>query len=119
MKNFKFTAGLGALLVGTALLLTAVPKAAADDDGRTRCQQRAEKAERHYRQEVREHGRDSRQADQAKAKLNETWDRCYSQAHGWYDPQTREWRTDRDWDHNYDWDHDRDNDRDHDHDHDH
>lgn len=108
MKDFKLTSALGALVVGGALLLTAAPRASADDDARGRCQQRTERAEQHYRQEVREHGRDSRQADKAKAQLNEVWDRCYSEAHGWYDPHRREWRTDRDWDRNYDWDHDRD-----------
>lgn len=110
MKNFKFTGAVAALVVGGALLLTTGPRASADDDARGRCQHRTEKAEQHYRQEVREHGRHSRQAEDAKAKLNETWDRCYSDAHGWYDPQTREWRTDRDWDRNYDWDRDHDRD---------
>ena len=114
MKNSKFTAAVGALVVGAALLLTAVPKAAADNDrARNRCQQRTEKAEQHYRQEVREHGRNSRQAESAKAKLNGTWDRCYTSARGWYDPQSHEWRSDRDWDHNYNWDGDRDQDNDH------
>ncbi len=114
MKNLKFPV-MSALVIGASLLLTAVPRATADDDdARNRCQQRTEKAEHHYRQEVREHGRDSRQADKAKAQLNQVWDRCYTDAHGWYDPQRREWRTDRDWDRNFDWDHDHDRDHDND-----
>ena len=49
---------------------------------------------------------------ESKAKLNAEWDRCYTEAHGWYDPNRREWRNDRDWDRNYDWDRDdRDRDR--------
>ena len=67
-----------------------------------------QKAEDHYRKESHEHGKHSRQANNARAKLNETWDRCWSSTHAWYDPHRHEWRTDRDWDHNYDWDHDRD-----------
>lgn len=104
------------LAVAAALLVTMPVKASADS--RSRCQQHVEKAREHYRHEVHEHGRHSRQAEEAKARLNAEWDRCWNEAHGWYDPDRHEWRTDRDWDRNYDWDRDdrdRDN-RDHDRD---
>jgi hypothetical protein len=109
MKHMSFKHALGTFAVGAALVLTATaPKASADDHGRTRCQRQVEKAQDKYRHEVREHGRRSRQADEARARLNNTWDRCWNQSHGWYDPTRREWRNERDWDRNYDWDHDRD-----------
>ncbi len=112
MKTLKFTGAVAAFAVGTALLLAAPPKAVADD-GRSRCQQRVEKAEDHYRHEIREHGKHSQKAEEAKAKLNETWNRCWEETHAWYDPNRHEWRTEHDWDHHYDWDrdHDRDDDR--------
>ena len=115
MKKLNITGAVAALAVGIALLFNAAPKAAADD-GRDRCQHRVEKAKEHYRHEVHEHGKHSSQAEEAKAKMNQAWDRCWSEAHAWYDPDRHEWRTDRDWDRNYDWDHDRDDhDRDNDH----
>jgi len=111
MNNFKLRTTLTALALGAALSIATVPKAHADDHGRGRCQSRVEKAHDHYRHEAREHGKHSRQAEDAKAKLTAEWDRCYSEAHGWYDPNKQEWRTERDWDRNYDWDHDNDHDR--------
>lgn len=102
-----------AVALAVAFSTTAAEKAFADEH--SHCQQRVEKAQDHYRHEVREHGRRSRQAEQARARLNSEWDRCWTRAHAWYDPQRHEWRNDRDWDRNYDWDHDRD-DRDHDRD---
>jgi hypothetical protein len=107
MKRLNIANGIVAAGLGAALLL-AVPKMCADNDhGRSRCQRQVEKAQDKYRHEVHEHGKHSRQAEQARAKLNETWDRCWNEAHGWYDPNRHEWRTDRDWDRNYDWDRDR------------
>lgn len=114
MKNVRIGNALAALALGGALILATTPKAHADDDGRSRCQNRVEKASDRYHKEVREHGRHSEQAERAKSRLNEVWNRCYTEAHGWYDPNRREWRTDRDWDRNYNWDDD-DRDRDHDH----
>jgi hypothetical protein len=109
MKHLKFGNAIAALGLGAALLFATTPKASADNDhGRGRCQHQVEKAQDKYRHEVHEHGKHSHQAEQARARLNSTWDRCWNSAHGWYDPNRREWRTDRDWDHNYDWDHDRD-----------
>jgi hypothetical protein len=68
-----------------AACAVAVPSKAAADD-RTDCQKRVEKAQDHYRHEAHEHGKHSRQAQNARAKLNETWDRCWSATHSWYDP---------------------------------
>lgn len=113
MQFSKLGNMMAALSLGAALILATTPKAHADD-ARSKCQQRVEKAHDRYRHEAREHGRDSQQAQNARARLNEAWDRCYTEARGWYDPNRHEWRTDRDWDRNYDWDHDRDHDRDHD-----
>jgi hypothetical protein len=113
MKHMRLGNALAALALGGALILTTTPKAQADD-GRSRCQSRVEKLNDRYRKEVREHGRRSEQAEKAKSRLNAEWNRCYTQAHGWYDPNRHEWRTDRDWDRNYNWDDD-DHDRDHDH----
>lgn len=112
MNGIKIKYALAGLAVSGALLLSQTRVAFADDHGRTRCQQKIEKAEEHYRHEAREHGKHSRQAEEAKAKLNGEWDRCWNETHAWYDPHRHEWRTDRDWDRNYDWDdHDRDHDR--------
>ena len=96
--------------LGTALVLVASPAMRADDHGRDRCQKAVEKAQDKYRHEAREHGRHSEQAQSARARLNETWDRCYSETRAWYDPHNRQWRNDRDWDRSYDWDHDGDRD---------
>lgn len=109
MDRLKFSSTAAAIVVAAALCAATVPRASAD--ARSNCQHKTEKAEQHYRREVHEHGRHSRQAEDAKARLNAVWDRCWNEAHGWYDPHRREWRTDRDWDRNYDWDHDRDDDR--------
>jgi hypothetical protein len=95
-----------AFLVAASLCAATVPKALAD--ARSSCQRRVEKAEDHYRHEAHEHGKHSRQAERAKARLNQIWEHCWNESHGWYDPHRHEWRTDRDWDRDYDWDHDRD-----------
>lgn len=115
MKQFKLSHALASLALGATLVVATMPVARADDDqNRSHCQRATEKAQHRYQQEVREHGRHSPQADHARATLNSTWDRCYTQTHAWYDPHTSQWRTDRDWDRNYNWDRD---DRDHDGDH--
>lgn len=111
MKHLNISMTVSALLLGGALVLATTPKAHADD-ARSRCQHRVEKAQDHYQAEVRGHGKHSPQAEDAKSKLEAEWDRCYTEAHGWYDPNHHEWRTDRDWDRNYDWDYDHDNDHD-------
>jgi hypothetical protein len=111
MNHVRIGTTLAALAMGVALTVATTPKAHADD-ARNRCQHRVEKAQDHYRHEIREHGKHSQQAEDAKAKMQSEWDRCYTEAHGWYDPNHHEWRTDRDWDRNYDWDYDHDNDHD-------
>jgi len=88
MNLLKLSSTVAAVVVAAALFVTAPSKASADS--RSHCQQRVERAE------------------DAKARLNNQWEHCWNEAHGWYDPHRREWRTDRDWDRNYDWDHDRD-----------
>jgi hypothetical protein len=116
MRNLKLGNAFAALALGGALVLATAPKAHADDHdhgNRAKCQNRVEKANHKYREEVREHGRHSEQAERAKSRLSSEWDRCYSESRGWYDPHRREWRNDRDWDRNYNWDDD-DRDRDHD-----
>jgi hypothetical protein len=113
MKNFKISHALASVALGATMVVATMPVARADDDhGRTRCQRAVEKAQNRYQHEAREHGRRSPEAQSARARLNETWDRCYTETHAWYDPHRQQWRTDRDWDRNYDWD--RDGDRDHD-----
>jgi hypothetical protein len=106
MNRLKLSSTVAAVAVAGAMLAAAPSKASADS--RSNCQHRVEKAQQRYRHEAHEHGRHSRQAEEAKARLNNTWDRCWNEAHAWYDPNRHEWRTDPDWDRNYDWDHDRD-----------
>jgi hypothetical protein len=108
MHRLQLSGSVLAFAMAGTLLLGAPSKASAD--ARSNCQHRVEKAEQHFRHEVREHGKHSRQAEDAKARLNAQWDRCWNESHAWYDPQRHEWRTDRDWDRNYDWDRDRDHD---------
>jgi hypothetical protein len=115
MKSLNLRHTTALLALGGSLLFVGAPAVRAEEHGRDRCQRDTEKAESKYREEVREHGRRSRQADDARARLNQVFDRCYSESSGWYDPHRREWRSDRDWDRNYDWDRDGDNDRDRDH----
>ena len=112
MKNFKLSHALASLALGATLVVATTPMARADDHGRSRCQRATERAQQKYHEEAREHGRHSPQAESARARLNSTWDRCYSETHAWYDPHTQQWRSDRDWDRNYDWDRDGDRDRD-------
>ena len=117
MRKLNFSHMLALLALGAAFVIATTPAARADDDhGRSRCQQRTERAQQKYQEEAREHGRHSPQAENARNRLTATWDRCYNEVHGWYDPHTQQWRNDRDWDRNYDWDRDGDHERDHDHD---
>lgn len=110
MNYCKLGSLIAACALSATLLFSTAPKAAANDDTRARCRSRVEKAEDHYRHEVREHGKHSAKADEARAKLKEEWEKCWTDDHAWYDPHRNEWRTERDWDHHYDWDHDRDGD---------
>jgi len=118
MRGLKLSHALASLALGGALVDVATPAVRADDDrGRKRCQQQTERAQQKYQEEAREHGRHSRQAENASARLNSVWDHCYNEVHAWYDPHSQHWRNDRDWDRNYDWDRDGDRDRDRDRDH--
>jgi hypothetical protein len=108
MRRLKLTGTITGLALSIVLVFGTAQKASAD--GRSRCQHRVEKAEEHYRHEVHEHGKHSRQAENARAKMNVEWDRCWNEAHAWYDPHRHEWRTERDWDRGYDWDRDHDRD---------
>jgi len=110
MKFQRASTLITGLAIGATLLFSTAPKASANDDSRTRCRSRVEKAQEHYRHEVREHGKRSGKAQEARAKMNQEWEKCWADDHAWYDPHRHEWRSDRDWDHNYDWDHDRDRD---------
>lgn len=103
MNHLRLGSTVATMALGAALMIATTPRAHADD-ARSRCQHRVEKAQDQYRHEVDAHGRRSPQANDAKAKLESAFDRCYTEAHGWYDPNHHEWRTDRDWDRNYDWD---------------
>jgi len=115
MKILKLPHARASLALGAIFVIGTAPSIHADDDrGRTRCQRAVERAQDKYQHEAREHGRHSPEAQSARSRLNQTWDRCYSETHAWYDPHTQQWHTDRDWEGNYDWD--RDGDRDHDHD---
>ena len=109
MVRLKLLSTLTAFAV-VAVLFAAGPSQASADE-RSNCQHRVDKAEQHYRHEAREHGKHSRPAEDAKARLNAEWDRCWNETHAWYDPHRHEWSTGRDWDRNYDWDDDRDRDR--------
>lgn len=106
MKQLNLSHALASVALGATLVLVTAPSVRADDHGRTRCQHAVEKAQNRYAHEAREHGRRSPEAQRARASLNQTWDRCYSETHAWYDPHTQQWRTDRDWDRHYDWDRD-------------
>ena len=108
MHRLQLPSTLVAFALAATFAVTAPTKALAD--ARSNCQHRVEKAEQHFRHEARKHGKHSPQAEDAKARLNAEWDRCWNETHGWYDPHRHEWRTDRDWDRNYDWDDDRDRD---------
>jgi hypothetical protein len=117
MSGLKLSHALASLALGAALVAVTTPAVRADDNrGRNRCQQQTERAQQKYQEEAREHGRHSPQAENARARLNSIWDRCYEEVHAWYDPHSQHWRNDRDWDRNYDWDRDGDRDRDRDHD---
>lgn len=94
----------GATLAGF-LLSGGAPRLRADDD----CQHRIAKADHRLHEAIEHHGRESRQADHARAELREARENCWNHAHRWWDEDEHRWRTERDWD---DHDHDR-YDRDH------
>ena len=108
MKYRKMGGLVAGFALSTTLLFSTPPRACANDDERAECRSRVEKAQEHYRHELREHGKHSAKADEARGKLKEEFEKCWAHDQAWYDPDRQEWRTDRDWDHHYDWDRDRD-----------
>ena len=96
----------GAALAGF-LLFTGAPRLRADDDA---CQRRIARADHHLHEAIERHGRESRQADNARHELHQAREYCWNRAHRWWDEHEHRWHSDRDWD-----DHDHDHDRDHDH----
>ena len=86
-----------------AFLLTAVPRARAEDP--ERCQRRVEHAEHELHEAIEHHGRHSRQADHERRELREARERCWRERHQWWDEHEHRWHTERDWDEH---DHDRD-----------
>jgi len=96
----------GAALAGF-LLFAGAPTLRADDD----CQKRISRADHRLHEAIEHHGRESRQADDARHHLREAREYCWEHSHRWWDEDGRRWRSDRDWD---DHDHDRDRDRDRD-----
>lgn len=90
----------GAALAGF-LLFTGAPRVRADDDD---CQKRIAKADHRLHEAIEHHGRESRQADNARHGLHEARENCYNRNHQWWDEDEHRWRSDRDWD---DHDHDK------------
>jgi hypothetical protein len=94
----------GAALAGF-LLFTGAPRLRADDDD---CQRRIARADHRLHEAIEHHGRESRQADHARAQLHEARERCWNRGKRWWDEDGHRWRSERDWD-DHDHDHDRPN----------
>ncbi len=110
-----------AFLVGAVAMFGAVPRSYADTQAQ--CQKRIQKAENDVEQQIRKHGERSREAENARANLNNQRERCWNEHHQWWSGKDQQWHKQRDWDQSYrgserDRDHDRDHHRDHEHDHD-
>ena len=93
---------LSGTLLTAALLLTAAPRAHAEDIDR--CQRRVAHAEHELHEAIERHGRHSRQADHERRELHAVRERCWREQHRWWDEHEHRWRTERDWDEH---DHDR------------
>jgi hypothetical protein len=89
----------GAALSGF-LLFTGAPSLRADDD----CQKRISRADHRLHEAIEHHGRESRQADDARRQLHEAREDCYTRNRRWWDEDGHRWHSDRDWD---DRDHDK------------
>jgi len=98
----------GAALAGF-LLFTGAPRLRADNDA---CQKRISRADHRLHEAIEHHGRESKQAENARHELHEAREYCFTHFHRWWDEDGHRWHSDRDWD-----DHDHDRDRDHDRDH--
>jgi hypothetical protein len=94
----------GAALAGF-LLFAGAPRLRADDDV---CQRRIARADHRLHEAIEHHGRESRQADHARAQLHEAREQCWNRNKRWWDEDGHRWRSERDWD---DHDHDRDRER--------
>src|SRR5712672_1285453 len=89
----------GAALAGFLLFACAPSLRAADN-----CQKRIAKADHRLHEAIEHHGRESRQADHARAQLHEAREQCWNRNKRWWDEDGHRWRSERDWD---DHDHDR------------
>ena len=74
-----------AVVLNVVALVVAVPRAHADD--RANCQRGIERAESKLNEEVREHGWNSRQANNRRAELNAERERCWNQHRAWWGSQ--------------------------------
>jgi hypothetical protein len=97
----------GAALAGFLLFTAGAPGSRADDD----CQRRISKADHRLHEAIEHHGRESRQADNARHQLREAREYCYNRNHRWWDEDGHRWRSEHDWD-DHDHDHYGDRDRD-------
>ena len=89
-----------AALIGF-LLFTGAPRVRADE---SECQHRTERADHRLHDAIEHHGRESRQAEHARAQLREAREQCWNRNKRWWDEDGHRWRSERDWD---DHDHDR------------
>ena len=90
----------GAALAGF-LLFTGAPRLRADDDD---CQRRIARADHRLHEAIEHHGRESRQAENARHNLHEAREACWNRNHRWWDEDGHRWRSEHDWD---DRDHDK------------
>ena len=92
---------LAGAALGGFLLFAGAPRVHAESDY---CQRRIAKADHRLHEAIEHHGRNSRQADHARAQLHEAREQCWSRNKRWWDEDGHRWRSERDWD---DHDHDR------------
>src|SRR5947208_15093995 len=93
MKYRKMGSLVAGFALSTTLLVSTPPKASANDDERAECRSRVEKPQEHYRQELREHGKHSAKADEARGKLKQDIEKCRAHDQDWYDPVRQKWPT--------------------------
>src|ERR1700720_4277857 len=79
----------GAALAGF-LLFTGAPRLRAEDDA---CQRRISKADHHLHEAIEHHGRESKQADHARAQLHEAREQCWNRNKRWWDEDGHRWRS--------------------------
>lgn len=98
---------LATAVVAALLLFVGVPSASARDY-RANCRQKIEKAEFNLDKAIRQHGVNSRQAQQRRSQLRSERQRSWNTSHSWWDGRSQSWRNDQDWDRNDNRDHDHD-----------